>query len=63
MCDVLFFADVFETSGRLCINYYKLDPANYLTYPSLAWNAMLLKTKVKLELLHDLDMLNMMKQR
>ena len=34
-------------------------PSNCETAPYLAWDAMLLKTKVKLVLLHDLDMLNM----
>ena len=33
------------------MNYYKLDPANYVSAPSLAWDAMLLKTGIELELL------------
>ena len=59
MCDVLLLADVFENFRTTCIIYYKLDPANYMTTPSLAWDAMQLKTQAQLELLHDLDMLNM----
>ena len=49
--DVLLLADVFEMFRKVCINYYELDPANYLTSPSLAWDAMLLKTGIELELL------------
>ena len=59
MCDVLILADVFENCRKTCITYYKLDPANYMTAQYLAWETMLLKTEVKMELLHDLDMLNM----
>ena len=33
-----------------------LDPANYYTSPGLSWDALLKKTKVKLELLTDYDM-------
>ena len=62
MCDVLILADVFEKFRKTCITYYKLDPANNMTTPSVAWDAMLLNTKVKLELLHDLDMLNVIEK-
>ena len=41
------------------MNYYNLDPANYLTAPGLAWDAMLLKTGVKLELITDIEVLKM----
>ena len=41
------------------MTYYGLDPANYLTVPGLAWDAMLLKTGVKLELIPDIEFLNM----
>lgn len=36
--------------------YYNLDPAYYASAPSLTWDAMLLCTGVKLELIHDLEM-------
>ena len=36
-----------------------LDPAHFLSAPGLAWQACLKKTKVKLELLTDIDMLLM----
>ena len=49
--DVLLLADVFENFRQTCYNCYKLDPANYLTAPSLAWDAMLLLTNIELDLI------------
>jgi len=40
---------------------YQLDPAWYYTAPGLAWDAALKYTKVRLELLSDIDMLRMIK--
>ena len=54
--DVDLLADVFEEFRNICMQYYKLDPANYYTSPGLSWDALLKKTKVKLELLTDYDM-------
>ena len=34
-----------------------MDPANYLTAPSLAWDAMLRHTRVKLDLIRNSDIL------
>ena len=39
--DVLLLTDVFETFRELCLQYYKLDPANFYTTPGLAWQALL----------------------
>ena len=36
---------------------YELDPAHFLSAPGLRWQAGLKKTRVKLELLTDIDML------
>ena len=47
MCDVLSLADVLDNFRTTCINDYKLDPASYMTTPSLAWDAVLLKTQIK----------------
>ena len=44
------------------INVYELDPANFLPAPGLAWQAALKKTKVKLDLLADIDMLLMVER-
>ena len=54
--DVLILADVFESFRDICLDYYELDPAHYFTTPNFAWDAMLKKTGVKLELLTDYDM-------
>ena len=40
-CDVLVLAAVFEHFRKTSISYYKLDPANYTTVASYAWEAML----------------------
>ena len=45
-----------------CIDYYHLNPANYLTFPGLAWDAMLLKTNINLELINDLQVLDIMER-
>ncbi|MFM7987057.1 MAG: hypothetical protein ACKPKO_47875, partial [Candidatus Fonsibacter sp.] len=61
--DVLLLADVFEKFRATCYDYYNLDPSNYISAASLAWDAMLLKTKVKLELIHDVEMQKMIEKR
>ena len=60
--DVLLLADVFENLRDICIKNYYLDPAHYYTAPGLAWDAALKVTKVKLELLSDMDMLLMVEK-
>ena len=41
---------------------YELDPAHFLFAPRLAWQTCLKKTKVKLELLTDVDVLLMVEE-
>ena len=41
------------------MEYYNLDPTNYISAPGLAWDAMLLQTSVKLELITDIEVLKM----
>ena len=60
--DTLLLADVFENFRNMCINVYELDPARFLSSPGLAWQACLKRTKVKLELLTDVDMLLMVEK-
>ena len=57
--DVCLLADVFENFRNTCLTYYKLDPTHYFSSPGLAWDAMLKMTKVKLDLITDIDMENM----
>src|SRR5205085_5446835 len=57
--DVLLLADVFENFRKISMDYYKLDPAWYITSPSLAWDALFKKTGVRVELLTDRTMLDM----
>ena len=49
--DVLLLTDVFQSFRRQSLESYSLDPACYISLPGLAWDAMLLKTGVSLELL------------
>lgn len=57
--DVLLLADIFEKFRETCKKNYSLDPAYYLTAPSLTFDAMLLTTCVELELISDFNMLSM----
>lgn len=55
--DVLLLADIFENFRTSCIQIYKLDPAHYYTAPALSWDSMLKFTRVRIELITDIDML------
>ena len=44
------------------LEIYKLNPAKFLSAPGLAWQAALKKTKVKLDLLTDIDILLMVEK-
>ena len=60
--DVILLANVFEAFRKVCLDDYGLDPANFYMAPGLAWKACLKKTRIRLELLLDLDMLLMFKR-
>ena len=60
--DVLLLADIFEKFRTTCMKHYSLDPANYISAPGLAWDAMLLKTGIELDLITDLEMLKMVER-
>ena len=60
--DVLLLTDVFENFRDLCLEYYGLDPAHYFTLPNFSWDAMLLKTDVKIDPLTDKDMYEMIEK-
>ena len=55
-------ADVFKNFRDKCVEIYELDPAHFLSATGLAWQACLKKTKLKLELLTDIDMLLMVEK-
>ena len=46
----------------MCFEIYELDPAIKSSAPELAWQAALKNTKVKLDLLTDIDMLLMVEK-
>jgi len=53
--DVLLLADVFENFRKNCPTHYKLNPCHYLTSPGLSWDPMLKMTRIKLDLISDID--------
>ena len=53
---------VFEKFRKVCLEIFELDPAKFLSASGLEWQAVLKKTKVKLELLTDIDMLLMVEK-
>ena len=55
--DVFLLGDIFQKFREVCMQVYKLDPAHFYSAPSLSWDAMLITTGVKLELLQDIDQL------
>ena len=60
--DSLLLTDVFESFRIMCLGIYELDHAKFLSVPGLSWQAALKKTKVKLDLLTDIDMLLMVEK-
>ena len=60
--DVIPLANIFESFRKVCSDNYGLDPAHFYTAPGLVWKACLKKTKIRLELLWDPDMLLMFKR-
>ena len=59
-CDVLQLTDVFDNFKHICLKYYGLDPAYYTALPNFAWDAMLHMTRIKLDLVDDQDMYEML---
>ena len=54
--DVDGLTDVFESFRKQSLKYYNLEPCYYVGTPSFAWDAMLLRTKIELELITDVEM-------
>ena len=59
----LLLADVFENFENMYLEIYELGPAKFLSAPGLAWQAALKTTRVKLDLLTDIDVLLMVEKR
>ena len=60
--DVLLLTDVFENFRNQCLIDYELDPAHYYTLPNFAWDAMLLKTGIQLDLIYNEDLYKMVER-
>ena len=55
----LLLVDIFVNLRNMCLEIYKLDPADFLSASRLAWQAALKKkNKMKLDLLTDTDVIN-----
>ena len=54
--------DVCENFRDMCLEIYEPNPAQFLSAPRLSWQTPLKKTKVKLDLLTDIDILLMAKK-
>ena len=46
-----------KKNRKTYLNIYGLDPVKFISAPGLAWQAALKRTKVKLDLLTNIDML------
>ena len=57
--DTAQLSDIFESFRSLCLKEYQLDPAYFVSTPSLANEAMLNITKAKIELLTGINMVLM----
>ena len=57
--DVILLANVFKAFRKVCLDHYGLDPAHFYAAPGLVWRTCLKKTRIRLELLLDPDMLLM----
>ena len=55
--NTLLLANVFENFRNMCLKIYKLYPAKFISPPGLTWKTALKKTKVKLDLLTDINTL------
>ena len=61
-CDVLLLADTFENFRDMCLENYELDPAHYISCPSLAWDVALKKSGVKLEQVSDIKIMDIIER-
>jgi len=57
--DVCLLADVFEKYRETTLETYGLDPAHYISTPAMTWDAFLKYSRVKIEQITDMEMMNM----
>jgi hypothetical protein len=58
----MLLTDIFGNFRKEYFVTYELDPAQYVTTPSLSWNAILKYTDVELDLLTEIDMLHFLRK-
>ena len=61
--DTLLLADALENFRNMCLEICKLNPAKFISAPRLVWQAAFKRTKVKLDLLADIDVLLMVEKK
>ena len=59
--DVLLLADCFEDFRKTTMKNFHLDPCKFLSTPHVAFNAMLKMTRIQIQLLPQIDMVNFIK--
>ena len=57
--DCLLLCDAFEKHRKLCYSNFKLDPLHYFTLPGFSYDACLKQSRLKLEYIKDINMLQM----
>ena len=60
--DTLLLANIFDNCPNMCFEIYEFDPSKFLSAPGLAWQTIVKKIKVKLDLLSDTNMLLMVEK-
>ena len=60
--NTILLADIFYNFRNMCLKIHELDPASFLSAAESAWQAALKETKVKLDLLADVNMLLMIEK-
>jgi hypothetical protein len=62
ICDTSILADVFTCFRSSLKKSHKLDPVNYITLPSFAFDAFLFESKIELELMHEPEMVELIEK-
>ncbi len=60
--DVLLLADVFQQFREMSMDVFGLEAVHYYSLPGLSWDALLKHSHVKLELIVDIDMYQMVER-